>query len=388
MSRLLYPLAALVLAVPTRAQGSSTDARAAVPSPLMLARGDAGVALADAETALFYNPAHLGQTPGGYLTVFGATVGSSTRAFDVVEFYEDQLSDAADLPDEELEEVEERALDLLDPPITLRATAHLPAFAFRAGTVGVGFGAFVQETARAQALDTGGEYPTAVVFGQADGIVALSGGAAVPGTDLTLGLGARYIRRYVSAYSEAIDEFDTPPLLYGSTVAFDVGALYATPVGGLTAGLALYDLVGGGMSYEEDDFYGLLGDVEAEAAVVEGAQELLEEQAGPSLRLGAAYELPPRYLGQLSRAVAMADWVSASTTSEGQSLFRKLRLGAEGALGPLRLRVGVGQGYPSLGVGVDLLALQFDYALYGRQEGLEPGDGGSYAHLLQLRLGR
>ena len=375
-------------ALPVRAQ-SPADARAAVPSPVMLARGDAGVALPDRGTALFYNPAHLGQATGAHFTVTGISVGSSTSVFDAIDFYESDLADAGDLSDAELEEVEDRAYDLLGSPVTLRSTVHLPSFAFRAGAVGVGFGAFVQQTARGQALDTGERYPEAAVFGQVDGIVVLALGAPVPGTPLTLGLSGRYVQRHVSAYREVINRFDTPALLYGSTLAVDVGALYQTSVPGLTAGLAVYDLIGGGMTYERDNFYGLLGDGDVDLDVEERAREALEDHGGPSMRIGAAYQVPAEKLGGFGRAIVMADWLSASTTEDGQGLFRKLRLGAETGFGPLRLRGGFGQGYPSVGAGLDLLILRLDYALYAQQEGLAAASGGAtYAHFLQVRIGR
>ncbi|MEP0545452.1 MAG: hypothetical protein ABJF88_00820 [Rhodothermales bacterium] len=378
----------LAVSLPVRAQ-SAADARAAVPSPLMLARGDAGVALPDRATALFYNPAHLGQATGAHVTITGLSIGSSSSVLDAIDFYENELANADDLSDSELEEVEDRAYDLLGSPITLRSTVHLPSFSFRAGSVGVGFGAFVQQTARAQAVDTGARYPEAAVFGQVDGIVALAAGAPVVGTPLTLGVSGRYVQRHVSAYREEIDDFDTPPLLRGSTLAFDVGALYQTKVPGLTAGLAVYDLVGGGMSYSRTDFYGLLGDVDADSDVEEQAREALEDRGGPSLRLGAAYQVPAERLGGFGRAAVMADWLSSSTTEDGQGLFRKLRLGAEAGFGPIRLRGGFGQGYPSVGAGLDLLVLRLDYALYAQQEGLaSASDGATYAHFLQVRIGR
>lgn len=381
-------LALLAVAVPVRAQ-STADARAAAVSPAMLARGDAGVAFPDRATGLFYNPAHLGRATRAYFTVAGVAVSSSASVLDAVDFYRNELVDAGDLSDDELADVEARAYDLLASPITLRSTVHLPAFGFRVGTVGVGLGLFVQQTARGQALDTGERYPEAAVFGQVDGIVALAAGTPVPGTDLTLGLSARYVQRHVTAYQEAIDRFDTPALLRGSTVAFDLGALYDTPLPGLTAGLAVYDLVGGGMSYERGDFYGLLDEDEVDPGVEERAREALEEHGGPSLRLGAAYTVPAAKLGGFGGLTVMGDWVSASTSVDGQSLFRKVRLGAEAGFGPLRLRGGFGQGYPSLGASLDLLVFQLDYALYAQQEGLAAAsDGTLYAHFLQVRIGR
>jgi hypothetical protein len=378
----------LATILPSRAQ-STADLRAGVPSPLMLARGDAGVAFSERTTAIFYNPAHLGQARGAHFTILGVSVSYNPRVADAIDFYADELLEVEYLPDEELEDLKDRTFDILSAPITLRATAHLPSFTFRAGTVGFAFGTFVQQTARAHAFDTGAEYPSVSVFGQVDGIISLSAGAPVKGTDFTVGLSARYVRRHVTSYAEVVDQFDTPPILFGSTVAFDIGGLYRTPVPGLTAGLTIYDLIGGRITYREDDFYGVFGDIKASPTVDERARRALTDNAAPSIRFGAAYEIPPQYLGGFGPAVVMADWVSASTIDAGQPLLRKLRLGAETGLGPLRLRAGLGQGYPSFGAGLNLLVIHVDYALFAQQEGAASArDNSTRAHLLQVRFGR
>jgi len=382
-------IALLTLPSAALAQGSYSDARAAPVLPSLLAKGDAGVARPDLHAASLVNPAQLGASwhEKTRVTLLGVTAsGRPGRVVDAIEFYEDDLSNIDDLTDEEEEAAEERAIELLDVPLTLRSAALLPSVVFRAGTVGISAGAYVAQTARGQAVP-GLLSPTVSIFGQTDGIVAVAAGVPIGDTGARAGLTARYVRRYVAAYSEEVDLYDTPPVFRGSTLALDLGTQYdIAVVPGLTAALTIYDLVGGQMSYETDDLFGAI-DEDPDPAAVDAARNLLEENDGPSMRLGLAYEIPRTYMGGLGTSVVYLDWASASTTGETQSVLRKLRLGVETGPRWVRVRAGLGQGYPSFGLGLNGRLIHVDYAFFGRQEGLLPEDGSSYAHALQLRIG-
>jgi hypothetical protein len=369
------------------AQGSYADAQSGGVSVAALGRGDTGGALSSWETALFYNPAQFGRLPEpSFFSLLGGAVGGNGRTLDAIEFYEDELDRVDDLSDAELRRVSNQARDRFGRPAPLYSTLYLPAFGFRAGTVGVGATAVVNQTARIQSIDTGGEFPTASVFGQVDGVVMVGAGAPLRATGVSVGVTGRYVRRHVTAYAAPIDAFDTPPVLRGTRVALDLGALYQTPVPGLAAGVTVYNAVGGRMDYRQDDVYGLVEE-EPLARDVAAATEILEDRNGASVRLGTAYDIPHTYLRGVRQATILADWLSASSTGERQSVLRKLRLGAETAVGPFRLRGGLGQGYPSVGAGVNLYVVQLDYALYGRQEGLLPENGVHYTHMIQVRIG-
>lgn len=375
---------------PVLAQGSSLEAHAFPLQPAMLGRGDAGVARPDLHVAPLVNPAHLGADWGGSvrITIAGlAASGRPNRVSDAITFFDEELEDIDTLPDEEVDRIEDEALDLFSRPISLRSTALLPSVTFRAGEVGISAGAYVTQTARGQAIP---DFiaPSFAMFGQLDVIYALGAGMPLGDSGVRVGMTGRYVDRYVLSYLQTFDDFDTPPLLYGSTIALDIGFQYDVPsVEGLTAALAMYDLVGGNVTYEEDDVFDLLDGEIPEPGSVKRAQDLLDELDGPSMRLGAAYTIPQRLLPGMGASTVLVDWVSGSSTSEGQSFFRKLRIGAETHAGRAQIRAGLSQGLPAIGLGVDVWVVHLDYALFGRQEGLAPSDGSSYAHTVQLRIG-
>jgi len=372
------------------AQGTYLDAHASPVQPAMLARGDAGVARPDLHIASLVNPAHLGKDWGGgvRVTILGLGVsGRPNRVSDAITFFEDNLEDIDELPDEEVDRIEEEALVLFDRPITLRSAALLPSVTFRAGTVGISAGAYISQTARGQATPDL-IAPSFAMFGQIDGVFAIGAGVPLGDSGVRVGLTGRYVERYVSTYMQTFDDFDVPPILYGSTVALDLGAQYDVPgVEGLTTAFAVYDLLGGNMTYEEDDVFDLLDGETPEPGSADRARALLDEFDGPSMRLGVAYEIPRRYLPSMGASTVLVDWVSGSSTSESQSFFRKLRIGAETNAGRLQVRAGLSQGLPAGGIGLNVWVAHLDYAIYGRQEGLAPSDGSTYAHTVQLRFG-
>jgi hypothetical protein len=355
----------------------------------MLARGDAGVARPDLHVASLVNPAELGTAWDGRVrvTVLGVSAsGRLGRIRDAIEFYEDELDDVDNFTDEETRRVEARALDLFERPITLRASALLPSVAFRAGSVGISAGAYVTQVARKQAIARE-PWSDVSVFAQMDGIFAVGAGMPIGDTGLRAGLTAKYVERYVSAYRRDVDLFDVPPVLFGSTVALDLGLQYdVAAVDGLTTGLTVHNLVGGSMTYDSDDFFGAFEET-PEVGSEEIARRILDDVDGPALRLGAAYQIPRRFAGGRGVSTVLLDWVSASTTGETQSVLRRLRIGAETSVRMLSVRAGLGQGVPSAGLGLNLKVVHLDYAIYGRQEGTAPTDGASYAHVLQLRVG-
>ena len=397
---------ALLLAAPASAQQYRQDARAAVAFPSMLGRGDAGVALPSRETSFFVNPAHVAATSGRFhFSLGGLAAGMTPSALDVgrrvrdeADGYEDYDevcdTDGDGVPDDVCSgdgtstgDLAAEIVSMTRRPAELRGAVLLPSVSFRAGRFGVSAGAFVHSTARVQSARTAAG-DSVHAFGQADGIGAVTVSAALP-AGLSAGVGARYVRRFATVYDldpGALDALDDPALVEGSTVAVDVGVLWATPVRGLAAGLAVYDL-GGAMSYAPSDFYGLLGTGGTEVEARRVAAALSGRDGRPSFRLGAAYRpaLPPGAPVGLALA---ADYVSASTAAYEPSPLQHLRLGAEATLGRvLAARAGLGGGGPSVGATLNLVAFKLDYALYTQPTGRVAGEDGGFRHALLVRLG-
>ena len=416
MTRFILALVLLACVVPAcvapaRAQAYVHDARAAVPIPALLGRGDAGVAVATRETAFFVNPAHVAATAGGFhLTLAGVGVGLTPSVLGVVERIRDEAdgldgydecdTDGDGIPDDlcnagggSTSDAVGELLGMARRPAELRGTVLLPSFSFRAGNVGASGGLFAHSRLRVQAAETA-RGDSLYTFMQTDGIAAATLSGVLPEAvteavgKVTLGAGVRAVRRYATLYDldpDDLEALDDPALVAGAAVAVDVGALWETPVDGLDAALAVYD-VGGTMDYAPSDFFGLIETDGASAQARRIGTALAGRDGRASFRVGVAY----RPLLPLSAPVVTlaADVVSASTTGYRQSLPGHVRLGAEALVaGRIGLRAGLAGGGPSLGATLDLVAVKLDYALFAQPSGRIPGEDGGVRHALLLRLG-
>ena len=124
---------------PTAAQAYVNDARASVPVPSMLGRGDAGVAVARRETSFFVNPAHVAAGDGRlHVTLAGIGAGLTSSAPGVVQRISGEAdggSSCGGLTDTEL-------VAATLQPAEARGTLLLPSFSVRSGNVGVSAGLF------------------------------------------------------------------------------------------------------------------------------------------------------------------------------------------------------------------------------------------------------
>ena len=72
---------------------------------------------------------------------------------------------------------------------------------------------------------------------------------------------------------------------------------------------------------------------------------------------------------------------------DGISLFSRVYMGGEFRIPFVSARAGFYQGYPTLGAGLNLKILKFDYAFYRREFGRRPGLEGRSQHEFQVKLG-
>ncbi len=407
LPRLALTLAlAVVLSLPVHAQRYDQYARAAVPSSQVLGMGDAGVAFSGPETAFFYNPAHMAST--GLLKprieILGIQGELNSKFFDDLSFLNDRVSPALDegidVPlTQENRDLFTDALAQGRRPTVGQAAALLPSVMVGIGNYAVGAGVFGHNTTRYRFEDNGTGIPVLDLFTQLDAIAAISGAAAIPTTNLSVGLTGKYVQRYIGSKNKdflAIDP-DNEQLYFvnGSTVSFDLGLQYtdavATLPGSLDFGLAVYDLVGGNFTY---DLYRALdltgGEAETDEREVQSIIDSFEGRDGePTFRVGAAYRhsvipsLP--VLGDLGVAL---DYVSRSTSESEQPFLSKFRLGGQATVaGILALRLGISQGYPTFGTGIQTPFFRMDYVFYGVEDGRLPGQLERYNHLVQIRFG-
>jgi hypothetical protein len=89
---------------------------------------------------------------------------------------------------------------------------------------------------------------------------------------------------------------------------------------------------------------------------------------------------------RLSRITLAAD-ITDLLNRDGVSLFNRVYMGGEFRLPLVSLRAGFYQGYPSLGAGLNLKLLKFDYAYYKVESAGRPGIDGRGQHEAQIKIG-
>lgn len=109
----------------------------------------------------------------------------------------------------------------------------------------------------------------------------------------------------------------------------------------------------------------------------------------PALDIGFSYVLPNEVLGDasllLSKPVFYLDLVNLFDLSE--SIFLKFKIGADIRLiDILVIRAGFYQGYPSIGLGLDIPLLKFDLTYYSEELGKYPGSSPQQNFLAELSL--
>jgi len=122
----------------------------------------------------------------------------------------------------------------------------------------------------------------------------------------------------------------------------------------------------------------------------------------PNMKVGYAhrFELDSGWMWE--GLLLAVDWVNIIGDEERVPLWRKklskrsvqdslpifakrLRVGLESRfMKTLDIRLGLHQGYPTFGAGLDALFFHLHYALYGREYGVYPGDNGRYFHQLEM----
>ena len=104
-----------------------------------------------------------------------------------------------------------------------------------------------------------------------------------------------------------------------------------------------------------------------------------DDDVSPNLKVGASYKL-------LNRVSAEINFIDLLNT-DGTNFFKRVHIGGEVDLPLLKLRGGFFQGYPSFGVGINLLIIQADFAVWTEEIGPVPGLDGETFYGAQINLG-
>ncbi|MFN3596162.1 MAG: hypothetical protein ACK41D_02700 [Rubricoccaceae bacterium] len=386
------------------------DARVSVPSVRALGMGDAVTAVPTHETAFFVNPAQLAQVDlrRPRITLLSAAAGAGGNLRETYTFFRNDLEPALRHGIAEMRRDDPEAYRALyDEALRVGATPKAgfaavqgPSVQLATGGLAVGAGVFGHVVTRGKLFDGGAGFPYLDLYSQADVAVPVVAAMRVPGAPfgLSAGVQATYAQRRVTAKADPLDALDPDGeklyVLRGSAVALDAG-VYARDVvvPGLDLGAAVQNLAGGAFELAYERSFALFGSASApddQAEIARLEARFNAREARPAVRLGAAYRLPllPGTGLLVSRAVVSADYVGASTSEYAQPLAAGVRAGAQATLAHLvDVRVGLSQGYPSVGAGLRLPGVHVGYAFFGVEEGRRTGQLGRTNHLMQVRVG-
>lgn len=385
------------------AQNNRFTDRSYVPSPVVRAMGDAGVALPGIEQSFFYNPAHLPHV-SSHFTIFGVQGAASRSIEDHIRFYNQEVKPAVeaqfDLSTDALADLHREAAALGRDPSRGQAAILLPSFVYSRGAFGIGGGVFAKTAVNYRVEGGGAGVPSVWLLNRTD-LMALAsigldlGVIGLPG--LSVGVTGTQTSRFLAFKNEPLARLtpdESAVLLEGRTFQLDAGLTY-TPgwIGGpgtIRFGAALYDVLEQGYGYTVGGGPGrmpFLGDVvgrsDDDVSDREARRARRAFALASSYRVGAAYQLSSLFF--LDDVAFALDY--QGYRSGGQTPLAHLHTGVRARLvGPLRLRAGLSSGYPSGGFGLELGALHLDYSLHGVEEGRRPGQLRTYVHTARLLL--
>lgn len=367
-----------------------------------LGMGDAFTAVADDQNVFFYNPAGAVQRTGAAFTLLDIPISAGSDLKEVIDFIsdnEDSLKnfDSLSLPEQSalLTKIDQELVPLR-PVFGFGA----PNISYLSGPMGAGFhwGAGLFGQANGQfGFVSGSTEPVAYYDLNADAspmAFLAKRFDSIPLLPGKLGVGAtyKYLRRAqaqdASVTFSDLDNFNEPPLQQGRGHGLDLGAFYQ-PTNRIRIAAALLDF--GGTSIEFD------------ATAAENgfsAQPARSETIPARLNCGIAWT--PARLGigpiglptgdRLTLAADFRDLGDADKTKfiDGSriddSALKRLHVGAEYRWWFLRARGGINQGFPAVGIGIDVPLLKLDYAYYQEEVGGFGGSDKKASHILSLAL--
>jgi hypothetical protein len=244
---------------------------------------------------------------------------------------------------------------------------------------GLGFGIFNRTTADAKVTST-------KIRPVAAEEILLLGGYSFRVLDtlahkLDLGfLGKGYYRAMLNLESsilnvtEMFDDINSRPFETHFGLGLDLGIKYSF-AGKLSLALAGYDVFSPALVTRYAAFSDYGGG---------GSQDQGYATVTPRLALGAMYRIQndffDRYLSDFIVMLDYRDFLDPFISVIPRNPVLNISLGAEiKLLRVLSIRAGIADALPSLGFGLDMKILQFDFAMRGKEMGLDPGIQSVYA---------
>lgn len=374
-----------------------------------LGMGGAFTALADDQNAVFYNPAGLTQRQGSLLTVVEFPIAVSQDFLDFYDFFEenddnfdkfDELSAAkqVDLINEINNTVSKlNSRIVLGPQVNYLSGSGLFNW-------GVGLYSSLNTSIRlrmdiitpAADIAAYGDVALIIPFAMAWNDVNVT---YFPGRSFTvpgkLSVGANYKSILRTAIVEKrydvtmLDSYE-PLAQIGKGWELDISSLYEMSPR-WTFGLMISDITRNKIKYsytsdvnKADDGTESITEKDSYVASIRS-----QVNVGVAYRPQGFYYFPGKYFKSNNRLTLLADLrdiIDSDKKLLGETFWTKLHLGAEYQWFLFQFRGGLNQGYPTIGLGVSLLAFKVDYAYYTDEMGLFAGQRPESNHMVSLAL--
>jgi hypothetical protein len=325
-----------------------------------LGMGNAFIAVADDESALFYNPAGLSRLSMTQIAIFNPLIETSKKSIDFV----------LDAEDTDLDDTGEVA-DLLKEYVGEHQHFRVgifPHVGFNMANMGVMIGGLAQSTIDADIRNP--VWPEAYVDIVTDYGILGGAGLKLPITGLRAGATLKFIQResldeVYTATDIAADDFEDrleDDYYSGSGLSADIGVIYELPY------VWIFD---------------------TNVALV--AQNI------PGMDMGDASDIDTQVHFGLSMEksftafslVSAFDYRDITGAVEGNDdISKKIHLGTElKFLRAFSVRAGLNQGYFSAGATMDFLFMRFEFATYAAEVGEYGGQRGDRRYVGQVTIG-
>ena len=328
------------------------------------AMGGAGITKPTGSFRYIYNPAILAQKKFD-LSLLGLKIDLSEGFLNVVDYLRDNSENFKKLGKDSTNiSVDEKNLimhELRTEATSLDNIWFKPVASPLIGATIQNFGFGIYNVARiGLKLDVGIIDPSIKAFAQDDLVFAFGFGKQL-NENLSLGFGAKFIRRFESSTVDISIE-KTEGMEETIDASFDKLKKGITGFG--------FD-VGGIFQFSE----------KIQVAAV--AQDLLSRIGADyipmNLKLGMAYQ----YTEHLQLAADVVDLFNRNS----ERFINKFHLGVEYCLPVISVQAGFNQGYPTIGLGLDLWVFRFNYAYFTAELTGRPGQQPEYYHLLGIEIG-
>ncbi|MDZ7268788.1 MAG: hypothetical protein ONB48_13700 [candidate division KSB1 bacterium] len=363
------------------AHGTAQDLpRMIVYNVRALGMGGAAVAVAGQDNVFFFNPALLTTLRYPRFNLVDLSLRMNTHVLDQYRFYQDhrdQLNNINALSATELNALYRQALAAAQQQAVIGVDGPMPLHFLSRH---LGLGVFSTGRATYEIFEGATSIPLVDVRLQGDvQVMALLAHTFPAGPrgragDISIGVSGKYLKRWLTRKTKTISGFSSNESLHfyrGQSFSVDLGAFY--PLNRrLHFGATIYDLFATPFKWN------------TKGATLDNP--VPPDRVSPSYRLGMVYRPGIKFKKLFYDLTLALDFDEPFTG--GNTFFKTVHLGAETRLTPLlAARTGFYQGYPAVGLGLNLYLIRADYAFYGEEMGKFAGQTVAWNHAVRVQVG-